>query len=74
MSAYRYEVYATAFHGGGLISRHRTREAAERAACKWASPDCVCGCAGVVDLEAGERPGTQAQQDQYSDPYAIGAI
>lgn len=71
---YPYEVYATAFHGGHMISRHHTREAAERAVRRYRMGECVCGCAGIVDRSKGERPGTQRDQDQYSDPYAIGAV
>lgn len=70
----RYEVYATAFHGGRLISRHHTIEAAEKAVKKYRMTDCVCGCAGVIDTGEGEKPGTQAAQDRWSNPYAIGAV
>ncbi len=69
---YPYRVYATAFHGGRLLSRHVTLEAAEAAARRWRMTDCVCGCAGVVG--PGDAPGTQAQQGQYSDPYAVGSV
>ena len=68
-----FEVYATAFHGGRLISRHRTREAAERAVKKYRMTDCVCGCAGVIDTRT-EQPGSVADQDHYNDPYAVGRI
>lgn len=67
-----YAVYATAFHGGRLISRHPTLEAAQKASAKWRMSGCMCGCAGVVG--PGQEPGTQAQQRTYSDPYAVGAI
>jgi hypothetical protein len=43
-----YYVVATAFHGGGLISRHHSRAAAERKASLWKSKECVCGCCGIV--------------------------
>jgi hypothetical protein len=69
---YPYHVYATAYHGGRLISRHATREAAEQAVRRWRMTDCSCGCAGIIG--PGEHPGTQAEQDQWSNPYAIGAI
>lgn len=71
---YPFAVYATAFHGGRLISRHKTEAAAERAVRKFRMTDCICGCAGIINEGAGEKPGTRSQQDQYSDPYAIGAI
>lgn len=67
-----YAVYATAFHGGRLISRHHTLEAAQKAAAKWRLSGCMCGCAGVMG--PGQEPGTQAQQDTYSNPYAVGAV
>lgn len=69
---YPYRVFATAFHGGGFISRHATRKPAEKAAERWAYADCMCGCAGVIG--PGEEPGTQADQNQYSNPYAVGAV
>jgi len=70
----KYEVYATAFHGGRLISRHASPEQAARAVRRHKISGCTCGCAGVIDAAAGERPGTQAQQDAWSDPYAVGAV
>ena len=70
----RYQVYATAFHGGGLVSTHRTIAAAERAVKKYRMSDCCCGCAGIIDTGAGEKPGTQEDQDNWSNPYAIGAV
>jgi len=74
MRTFRYEVYATAFHGGYLISRHKTEWAAERAGRKYRMTSCSCGCAGVIDTDAGEKPGTQSEQDQWNNPYAIGAV
>jgi len=70
----RYQVYATAFHGGQLISRHRTSAAAEKAVKKFRMTDCTCGCAGIIDQGAGEKPGTREDQDRWSNPYAIGSI
>lgn len=71
---YPYEVYSTALHGGRLLSRHRTREAAERAVRRYRCVDCLCGCAGVIDRSAGEKPGTRADQELYSNPYTIGVV
>lgn len=72
---YPFEVYATAFHGGGFISHHATREAAERAVRRRiGTSSCTCGCAGIINTAAGEKPGTQADQNRYSNPYAIGAV
>jgi len=69
---YPYEVYYSAFHGGRLISRHATIEAAKRSARKHRFTDCVCGCTGIIGPD--QRPGTVADQDMYSDPYAIGMV
>ena len=33
-----------------VLSRHHTREAAERSARKHSSDTCTCGCAVVIDL------------------------
>jgi hypothetical protein len=44
----QWAVVMTAFHGGGLVSRHHTREAAEQAAHRQRLRDCVCCCAVVV--------------------------
>lgn len=48
MRKYAFYVVRTAFHGGGIVSRHTTRELAEAAARRYASKDCSCGCCGVV--------------------------
>lgn len=45
---YPFRVYLSAFHGGKLISRHATEQAAETAARRLRMTDCVCGCAYVV--------------------------
>ena len=71
---YPYAVYATAFHGGRFISRHATQDAAEKAVKRFAMSDCTCGCAGIINEAAGEEPGTQKDQDSYSNPYAIGSV
>ncbi len=56
--ATKFYVYKTQFHGGGLISRHRSELAAEKAAKKWrGKTDCTCGCAVVtteIPADAGE--------------------
>lgn len=70
MSEYQYYVVLTQFHGGGIVSRHRTREAAERAARKQRVSGCVCGCAGAIsagDYEMLEDAHNQA----WSNPYAL---
>lgn len=45
-----FAVVKTAFHGGGIVSRHRSLAAAARSADRWASKHCTCGCTGVVAL------------------------
>jgi len=65
-----YRVYATAFHGGGLISRHHTQELAEAAAHRYRSGDCVCGCCAV--LGPSEAPGdAEYNRNIAHNPYAI---
>lgn len=55
MSTNRYMVVKTAFHSGGVVSTHKTRERAEEAARRWRGTGCMCGCCGVVDrVEDGE--------------------
>lgn len=63
-----YEVHPTNFHAHSdtqtsaspygaseeIISRHHTREAAERAAKRYASDSCSCGCAVVLERRPGE--------------------
>ena len=46
--AFPWLVVRTAFHGGGIVSRHRTREAADARRDTYASGGCTCGCAVVV--------------------------
>jgi hypothetical protein len=66
-----WRVYRTAFHGGGLVSKHYTREAAERAARRWiGNTDCTCGCAGVV--APWERPrDAETNRNITHNPYAL---
>ena len=65
---YRYCLYRTAFHGGGLLSRHLTREAAEQAQRRAVGPtDCTCGCAVIVDRQVDPEPRPAAE---CADPYA----
>jgi hypothetical protein len=59
---YTHALYRTSFHGGGLISHHRSLEAAERAQRRWSGDtDCVCGCAVIVEL-----PANLPTQDQHN--------
>lgn len=48
-------VVHTSFHGGGLISRHRTAKGAILSARKNSISDCTCGCAVVVPQYEYER-------------------
>lgn len=51
----RYAVVRTAFHGGGVVSSHKSLAAAEKAAKKYRNPDCSCGCCAVVPITAEAR-------------------
>lgn len=65
-----FEVYRTAFHGGGLISRHHTRELADKAAQHYRMSDCICGCAGVIG--PGEKPKDADENNRiWKNPYAL---
>lgn len=67
-----WAVVATRFHGGGIISRHFTREAAERAARRWAMKDCTCGCCDVVSpRELKNLPGTETNDRNGYSPYDL---
>ncbi len=45
-------VVRTAFHSGGIVSKHKSRKAAERSAKRWTgNTECQCGCCGVVPAE-----------------------
>ena len=56
---YPWSLVRTAYHGGGLISQHRSAYNAVRA--QWRlqmrSTDCVCGCYVVVETkDLGDLP------------------
>lgn len=52
MAKITHHVYRTAFHGGGLVSRHSSQEAAGRAVVKFRKgTSCRCGCAVAVSAE-----------------------
>jgi len=47
-----HAVVRTAFHGGGVVSRHRSEEAALRSVRRyWGTCGCACGCVCVVPIE-----------------------
>ena len=62
-----YAVVKTAFHGGGILSLHVSAEAAEKAAKRFKSADCTCGCCRVVPVTeldtVPEYDGTQRPYD-----------
>jgi hypothetical protein len=62
-----YLVVRTAFHRGGVISRHRTLRAAGLAAAKYGRGECACGCCHIV--AASEYDDLPYAQDSRS-PYA----
>lgn len=67
-----HAVVATKFHGGGVVSRHHSEDAAERAARRWRMRDCTCGCCGVVAVEdLAVLPGDEARLDSTYSPYAL---
>lgn len=46
---YPYALYKTAFHGGGVVSQHKTLEAAVLAERRWRNgTPCVCGCTAIA--------------------------
>lgn len=63
----KWYVVATAFHGGGISSRHRSEAAAEKAASKHRGT-CTCGCVGVISAEDYENLRTA---DKCTSPYAL---
>jgi hypothetical protein len=65
---YRYALYRTQFHGGGLVSRHGSLEAAEKAQRSHrGGTDCICGCYVVVDHERDPAPAPAGAEPQ--NPY-----
>lgn len=46
----QFAVVRTAFHGGGVVSYHKTLHAAELSARRARVGRCCCGCAYVVPL------------------------
>lgn len=58
-----YRVYRTAFHGGGLVSSHKTEAAAEEAARRArGNTACTCGCFKVVPPY--EEPALMTEQPE----------
>jgi hypothetical protein len=64
---HKYVLVRTKFHGGGLISSHRSLEAAERAQRQYRKTDCTCGCARIVSREEYDAlPSSIDVQSPYS--------
>lgn len=51
----KYAVVRTAFHGGGVVSVHRSLAAAWRAADANRTEGCTCGCCSVRPITAEAR-------------------
>ena len=51
----KYAVVRTAFHGGGVVSVHRSLAAAWKAADAYRMESCTCGCCGVCPITAEAR-------------------
>lgn len=45
-----FAVVRTAFHGGGVVSYHKSLKAAERAQRRHTVPGCTCGCCAVIPV------------------------
>lgn len=61
-------VVRTRFHGGGIISRHKTAYCAVMAAIKHrGQTDCTCGCCGVVPYGI-RLPGVEANDKNGYSP------
>ena len=49
-----YLVVRSAFHGGGMISKHRSLRRAAEAVARYESPNCACGCVVIVSATSYE--------------------
>ena len=56
----------TAFHGGGIVSKHKTATAAAKAKRRHKSDDCTCGCTKIIAASDVEELPTA---DNASSPY-----
>lgn len=63
-----FAVVATAFHHGGVISFHRSLDAAKEAARRWRGTVCQCGCCDVVPVTENAR--TEMLKDGSDQWYA----
>lgn len=63
----RFAVIATAFHGGGVISFHKSLKAALRADKESTQGGCTCGCCAVVPItREARRELARAEYSEYS--------
>ena len=46
----KFAVVKTAFHGGGVVSYHRSLTEALKSERKYASGGCICGCCRVIPI------------------------
>jgi hypothetical protein len=61
----KYGVYYTPFHGGRLVSQHRTLKGAMHKRNKLSSGSCICGCAVVLELDGDELLSVDHNEWQY---------
>jgi len=67
MESFKFYVVRTAFHGGGIVSKHKTIERARQALSIARTGDCTCGCAGVVAVEDYHRISSNPDTCRPSD-------
>ena len=63
----RFAVVKTAFHGGGVISYHRSITEALKADKKFSSGGCTCGCCRVIPITE------EAREELFEQSY-LGSI
>lgn len=64
----KFVLMATKFHGGGIISSHRSEVAAERAERRWKVTGCTCGCCRVIPIG---RIDEYPFASDVTDPYTV---
>lgn len=63
-----YAVIATAFHGGGTLSLHRSLEAAIKSSNQHQVTGCTCGCCAVVPITGAASRAMDAHRDRWGYP------
>jgi len=61
----KFYVVRTAFHGGGIVSRHQSLQGATQAMLRYRGSNCECTCAGVVSQKAFEALPSHEDVSQY---------